>query len=83
MWKFALVLLLCLCKPFKDLHLCYLLNNHRGGVLESGCKSTTNIPFHQIFLKVFCEKYAFYGLSLIYINRMVSKREIKKVYSIK
>ena len=68
MWKFALVLLLCLCKPFKDLYLCYLLNNHRGGVLESGCKSTANIPFHQIFLRVFCEKYAFYGLYLIQIN---------------
>ena len=38
---------------------CCLLNNHRGGVLESGCKSTANISFHQIFLRVFCKKVAF------------------------
>ena len=62
---------------------CCLLNNHRGGVLESGCKSTANISFRQIFLRVFCEKYAFYGLSLIQINQMVNKREIKRAYSIK
>ena len=62
---------------------CCLSNNHRGGVLESGCKSTANIPFHQIFLRVFCEKVAFYGLSLMQIKEIVSKREIKKDYSIK
>ena len=83
MWKFALVLLLCLCKPFKDLYLLPSLKQPPWRCSRKRMQKYCEYSIPPNISKSFLRKIYIFVLYLIYINRMVSKREIKKVYSIK